>query len=153
MNSNKQYWLRFGAVFVAVIVILYMAKFWFFQDKRIRKQSHPRTSVTANSANHVTTNAVLIDWTEANKHYGEYVTVAGTIVTTHNSGKVCFLNFNSNYKKYFSAVIFASDYSKFPAPPEKLYADKKIRVRGKIEKYNGKPEIIVKSPEQIEIVK
>lgn len=152
MNSNKQFWLRFGAIFVAVIVVLYMAKFWFFQTKRIRKQSNPRTSVSTNY-NPSTANAILIDWTEADKHYGEYATVAGTVVGTHNSGKACFLNFHSDYHKYFSAVIFASDYDKFPANPEKAYANKKVKITGKIEKYDGKPEIIVKSPEQVEIVK
>lgn len=39
--------------------------------------------------------------------------------------------------------------SKFPAPPEQLYAEKTICVMGAIQLYRGSPEIIVSSPAQI----
>ena len=97
--------------------------------------------------------ADVISWKDADKHYGQTKTVEGTVVATHNTGKVCFLNFHENWKIYFTAVIFASDFHKFPDNPEDYYLDKKVRVTGKIKKYKGKPEIILKSPAQIKIVK
>jgi len=94
----------------------------------------------------------IIDWRDAAQHYGQEKTVEGRIVASNNTGKVCFLNFHTNWKKYFTAVIFASDFKKFPDHPEDCYLNRKVRVRGLIKEYKGKPEIILKSPAQIEIM-
>lgn len=93
-----------------------------------------------------------VRWDEADKYYGQSVTVTGEIVATHNSGKACFLNFHQNGKKYFTAVIFASDFHKFPAKPESYYLNKEVKVTGLVKEYKGKPEIILKDPSQIRIV-
>ena len=84
--------------------------------------------------------------------YGKCVIVEGTIVNTYNSGNVCFLNFHSNWKKYFTAVIRRSDFSEFPSSPEKYYKNKKIRVSGILKKYKGKLAIILKDQLQIKII-
>jgi DNA/RNA endonuclease YhcR with UshA esterase domain len=94
----------------------------------------------------------VISWMDADKHYGKVATVEGTVVATHNSGKACFLNFHKNWKRYFTVVIFASNFAKFKEPPERHFANKKVRVNGLIREYQGKPEIIVEGPNQISIV-
>lgn len=95
----------------------------------------------------------VISWQDAAKYYGQHKTVEGTIVLTKCTPKVCFLNFHPDYKTYFTAVIFASDWSKFPANPDTFYEGKKVRVTGLIKEYQGKPEIILKQQGQIEVVK
>lgn len=95
---------------------------------------------------------MVVPWNEAHKYYGQHVTVEGTIVSTYNSGKACFLNFHQDYKKYFTAVIFKSDFGKFPTSPEDYYYSKKVHVTGNIKEYKGKPEIILKEPSQIQIL-
>ncbi len=95
----------------------------------------------------------VISYLDASRFYGKTKTVEGTIVVTNNTGKVCFLNFNKDWKRYFTAVIFASDFGKFPANPEDYYLNRKVRITGLIKEYKGKPEIIVKNPSQIEIMK
>lgn len=94
-----------------------------------------------------------ISWEEAAAYYGQTVWVRGTVVATNNTGKACFLNFHRNWRRYFTAVIFASDFDRFPGPPEKLYLNREVRVLGRVREYQGKPEIIVESPEQIEIIR
>jgi predicted nucleic acid-binding Zn ribbon protein len=94
----------------------------------------------------------IIDWRYADQYYGKYVIVEGTIVDTYNSGKACFLNFHPDWERYFTAVIFDSDFHKFPSNPEMYYKGKKVRVRGVIQEYEGKPEIILEDPSQIEII-
>ena len=94
----------------------------------------------------------IISWKEAHNHYGEFCTIEGTVVATYNSGKACFLNFHKNWKKYFTAVIFASNYKKFEIAPEDYYKNRKIRVSGLVKEYKGKPEIVVTSPAQIKLV-
>jgi len=98
-------------------------------------------------------NVDVISWREAAKYYGQTRTVEGRIVASNNTGKVCFLNFHKDWRRYFTAVIFASDFNKFPAHPEEYYLNRTVRVKGLIKEYRGKPEIILKSPSQIEIVK
>jgi len=93
-----------------------------------------------------------ISWQDAGKYVGKEMTVEGLIVHTYKAEKACFLDF-SKEKGNFYVVIFPGDYAKFSESPEKLYADKKIKVKGLIKDYKGTPEIIVSSPDQIEIVK
>lgn len=109
------------------------------QESKTNLQADPRT-------------AKEISWEEAADYYGQVVWVRGKVVAANNTGKVCFLNFHRNWKRYFTVVIFASDFGRFPEPPEKLYLNREIRVYGLVRDYQGKPEIIVKSPEQIEII-
>lgn len=94
-----------------------------------------------------------ISWESAGKYIGKRVTVQGTIVRSYNSGKVCFLNFHRNFTRYMSLAIFQNAFRKFPFRPERFYLNKTVRVRGKIKMYKGRPEIVLKSPRQIEIVK
>ncbi len=94
----------------------------------------------------------IVPWQDAHKYYGQTKTVEGKIVATNNTGKVCFLNFHKDWRKYFTAVIFSSDFERFPAYPEEYYLHRIVRITGLIKEYRGKPEIIIKSPSQIEIV-
>ena len=96
-------------------------------------------------------NLPVISWSEADDYYNQYVIIEGTIVDTCNSGIVCFLNFHTNYQ-YFTAVIFACDFSGFPYPPDIYYLDRKVQIIGIIKEYKGSPEIIVKTPDQIKII-
>lgn len=97
-------------------------------------------------------NIPVICWKDADKYYGQYVIVEGTIVNTYNSGEVCFLNFHSDWKQYLTAIIFASDFPAFPEQPEVYYLGKNVLIIG-IVKDKGKPEIVVKTPDQIKIVR
>jgi aspartyl/asparaginyl-tRNA synthetase len=96
--------------------------------------------------------AKKVPWDEAQNYYGQTVTVTGKVVVAHNTGKVCFLNFHRNWKRYFTAVIFAADFDKFPERPEDCYLNKTVEVTGPIKEYKGKPEIVLKDPGQIVIV-
>jgi hypothetical protein len=91
-------------------------------------------------------------WEDAHLYYGRQVTFEGKIVQTKNTGKVCYLNFHPNYKKFLSLVIFASDLPKFPMNPEKFYLNKTVKVTGIVKEYQGRPEIILNSPSQITII-
>ena len=95
----------------------------------------------------------LISWKDADKYYGEIMTVKGVVVRTYNTGEICFLNFHQDWRKHFQAVIFASDFNKFPSDPEDFYLHKKVYVTGLIKRYKGRPEIILRNKRQIKIVK
>ncbi len=94
----------------------------------------------------------VVSWLDASDYLGYRLTVEGDVVRVHNSGKAAFLNFAQDYRGKFSVVIFASDFEQWPEPPDQVYLGQRVRVTGKIKEYNGAPEVIVGSPEQIEIL-
>ncbi|PJB99637.1 MAG: hypothetical protein CO077_00640 [Candidatus Nealsonbacteria bacterium CG_4_9_14_0_8_um_filter_35_12] len=91
----------------------------------------------------------------AGNYYGKEMIVEGKIVATYRSKtNTVFLNFEKPYPdQCFSTVIFSSDQYKFVQNPENYYLNKTVRVRGQIKEYQGKPEIILEDPAQIEIGK
>lgn len=157
-NQNlKKFLVRLVVTVAAVVLVMYLAKIWFVDQRRVgsplQEQTTGHVDTSFPRSRQPTGTAQVISWQDAAKHYGEYATVEGTIVATHNSGKACFLDFHPDYKRYFTAVIFASAFSHFPANPENYYYGKKVRVSGYIKEYKGKPEIILNDPSQIEILK
>jgi endonuclease/exonuclease/phosphatase family metal-dependent hydrolase len=90
-----------------------------------------------------------ISWEDAGAHVGAVVTVRGKVVRTHKSSKVVHLNFREDWKGAFQAVIFASAWCDFPAPPEEYYHGREVLVTGMVKEYLGAPEVIVESPEQL----
>ena len=153
----KKFLVRLGGMVAAVVLVMYLAKVWFVDQRRADLHSQVPTSGQVDTSfpesRQPSGTVQVISWQDAGKHYGEYATVEGTIVATHNSGKACFLNFHPDYKRYFTAVIFASAFSRFPANPENYYYGKKVRVSGYIKEYEGKPEIVLNDPGQIETLK
>ena len=88
------------------------------------------------------------DYKEAINHIGERAIVKGMVVKvfTAKSG-VTFLDFCEEFSNCpFSAVIFASDLKKFDDVQKLL---REVKITGLIKSYNGKAEIILNSPTQI----
>ncbi len=94
----------------------------------------------------------VIQWFDADEHLGEAVVVEGRVVGTYRSDKVLLLNFHQDYAKHFKVAVFATDLGSFPPKPEQFYKGKLVRVTGIIKEYKGAPEMIVKDPEQIEVI-
>ncbi len=92
----------------------------------------------------------------AGNYLGKEIIVEGKVVDTYHDLKsnTVFLNFEKPYPNHcFVGVIFSSDQYKFVQKPEDYYSGKTARIRGEIKEYEGKPEIILKTPTQIEIGK
>lgn len=93
-----------------------------------------------------------VDHADARKYFFSEVTVELPVLYVYNSGRVAWLMPDEDADGNFKVVIFPSDFSKWPEPPDVYYGGKVIRVTGLVEKYRGWPEIIVHNPEEIEIV-
>jgi hypothetical protein len=93
----------------------------------------------------------VISWDDAEGHVGEEVTVEGTIVATHASPLSTLLGFEPTFNR-FTAVIQAADRGAFDPAPEERYRGKRVRVTGRIEEYEKKPEIVLRSPAQIRVL-
>jgi micrococcal nuclease len=95
----------------------------------------------------------VVSWEEAHRILGREVVVEGQLVRTHRASMALYLNFHPNWKKYVSVVILGRDLERFPKDAEAYYKGKTVRVRGEVTLYKGRPEIVVRSPEAITIVK
>ena len=93
-------------------------------------------------------------------HPEKAVTVEGVIVRTYyakkSKGNPTFLDFHDPYEGYFICIIWEEDkqsfIEEFPPNPESYFLDKKVRVEGTIEIYEGAPEIVLHDPSQLRIV-
>lgn len=94
----------------------------------------------------------VIDWRDAGGHLDQRVLVQGRIVSTRNIGSICFLNFDDSSARAFTAVIRKANFDRFPERPETAYRGKNVRILGTITEYQGKPQIVVSSPQQIEVL-
>jgi endonuclease/exonuclease/phosphatase family metal-dependent hydrolase len=92
----------------------------------------------------------VIEWKDAANYVDKTVIVQGKIVQSKNIGRHCFLNFDA--ARSFTAVIHEPSYANFPKPPEEMYDQKVVRVRGVVSEYNGKPQIEVTRPDQITLL-
>lgn len=93
-----------------------------------------------------------ITTSEAGVNIGKEVVLAGVVAQVTKRNKVSYLNFDNKYPKHtFTGVIFASNYAKFG--DLSIYEKKNVELTGTITEYNGKPQIILNSPEQIKIIK
>jgi hypothetical protein len=91
---------------------------------------------------------------DAINHVGRMATVCGLVASakyaTSANRQPTFLNLDKPYPNHvFTAVIWGSDRAAFPYAPESL-ADRRICVTGTIQVYQGKAEIIVSGPSQIQ---
>ncbi|SLN37657.1 nucleotide-binding protein [Ruegeria meonggei] len=88
---------------------------------------------------------------EAINHIGKRASVVGVVSQVSNSGKgTTFINFGGRYPNHiFYVVIFKKNAHKFPRVYG--YKGQTLAISGKIELYRGKPQIIVSSPDQVQV--
>lgn len=94
----------------------------------------------------------IISYQEAGLFLGERVIVEGKIVNTAATNSVNYLNFSNDYQNTLSIIIFNNNLNKFDYPPAEYILDKKIKVLGEIEIYQGSPQIVVDDPHDILII-
>lgn len=94
-----------------------------------------------------------VDTAALESQLGSEVIVEGLVkeVGKTSGGGINFINFGDR-KTGFTAVVFRSSLDNFPEGLEK-FANQKVRVRGTLEKYQGRQlQIKVSTPDQLEIV-
>ena len=88
------------------------------------------------------------------KYYeGKTVTVCSRVAeTVFTPSKTTLINFEHGYpNQTFEVHIFVNDLPKFSYTPAEFLKAKTVCVTGQVKMFKGKPEIVVKSEEQIKI--
>jgi hypothetical protein len=93
-----------------------------------------------------------VDFHEAAQHTGETVCISGRVLRVYTSrSESAFLDFCPNYRDCpFSSVIFASDRTKFG--DLNALNGREVEIQGRISVYNGRPEIVIRDPEQVHVL-
>lgn len=94
---------------------------------------------------------------EAAAHVGDSVVFTGEVHTGRylpsSKDGITLLNLGAPYpNQLITLVVPRANRMEFEEAPEKAYVKKVVRVKGKIELYNGKPQVVLYSEEQIEII-
>jgi DNA/RNA endonuclease YhcR with UshA esterase domain len=86
---------------------------------------------------------------DAKAHVGQTVTVEAAVSDVHTGRSgVTFIDIGGRYPdNTFTAVIFAGDVAKFPNAS--ALDGKTVAISGPVQLYQGRPEIILKSADQL----
>jgi hypothetical protein len=93
----------------------------------------------------------VVDWRDAGTRVGDIVTVEGEVVNAYATGDTQVLEFSDDAHG-FRVVILVPLFSTAPRDPERVYRGHRIRASGRVQRFEGRPEIIVRSTDQVEIV-
>jgi len=88
---------------------------------------------------------------DAGRYVGLLMTVTGKVTNVHSGPKAFHLNFGTDYRKDFTAVIFRKDLSRLLQEdllPVTEYKGRSVEVTGILKEYQG-PEILVESADQL----
>lgn len=91
-------------------------------------------------------------WHDAREAVGRQAAISGKIINVGSAGRVNFLNFDKDRPPKFTGIVFREDLKNFSQPLAKLYQGKIVRIRGFVTLYQDRPQIVIKRPEQIEIL-
>lgn len=110
-----------------------------------------RTSVAATVfALSLSASAGCYPYTEAPKHVGETVCIAGTVLKVGESRRsgTRFLNFCLDYRHCeFAVVMFPRDAERFE--DVRSFEGKRMEIHGRVQKFNGQAEIVLEDPQQL----
>lgn len=98
----------------------------------------------------------IISTDEFKDYIGQEITVKGTIDQVVSlkdvRGKPTYFNMGGKYPdNKFTLLLWESNKHKFTKGAQ-FYEGKTIKVIGLIETYRGKPQIVIREPEQIEVL-
>lgn len=91
-------------------------------------------------------------WQDARPLIGQVAYVCGEVIGVPKVGKITFINFDEQRPVRFAGVIFEDKLTNFPKPPAEMYAGKIVRIRGTVSIFKDQPQIVITSPEQVEVL-
>ena len=95
-----------------------------------------------------------IDVKDAPNYVGKKVTVCTRVVAIKSSDAITQISLDEKFPNSpLTVIVFAKNYSKFPNSLEQLFLNQDVCLKGVVEIYKGKPQIILESPTQIIVLK
>ena len=91
-------------------------------------------------------------WQSAGAYENDIVTVEGDVARARLEADTCVLEFAPDDPRAFRVVLVIPLMSDLPLQPQRLYDGKRVRATGKVRSWKGRPEMILRSPDSIEVV-
>ena len=83
---------------------------------------------------------------------GSFQLVEGWVINVGNAGGRMFIDFGSNGQRTFAAIVAPEDRRAFRDFDFDALVAHRIRVRGTVQDYRGRPQIALSNPQQIEVL-
>jgi hypothetical protein len=93
----------------------------------------------------------FVRWQDAADHVGHVVTVEGAVASARVAGGACTLEFAPEDPTALRVVLVLGLFSS-PAEPERLYGGRRVHASGRVQSFHGRPEMIIRRADQIELV-
>ena len=93
----------------------------------------------------------LVRWQDAAAHVGQVITVEGPVASARVAGGACMLEFAPADPSALRVVLMLGLFSA-PVAPERVYAGHRIRASGRVQTFQGRPEMIIRRADQIEVM-
>jgi hypothetical protein len=93
----------------------------------------------------------VVAWQEAGTRVGQVVTVEGEVQSARIAGDSCILEFAAD-PAAFRAVLLLPLFGSGPEHPEQVYPGRRVRVTGRVQRFHGRPEVVLRGPGQVELV-
>lgn len=93
-----------------------------------------------------------IMWEDADKVVGQLAFVYGKVINTRELGRISFVNFDTQRPADFAGVIFQEKRDQFPKSLDDAYLGKAVRLRGIVSTFQGKAQMVLTDPAQIEVL-
>src|SRR5262245_41570111 len=93
----------------------------------------------------------VVGWQDAAGYVGRVITVEGTVARARVGGGACTLEFAPDDPSALRVVLMLGLFSS-PAAPERLYAGHRVRASGRVQTFHGRPEMILRRADQIEVM-
>ncbi len=91
-----------------------------------------------------------VDPMKARSLSGCAVSMEGCIQSRANNGKAIYFSFAPSRRGHLNVIVPANTWALFPVEPQRLFpTGLRVRVRGKIEWYQGAPALFVTSSDQV----
>jgi hypothetical protein len=93
----------------------------------------------------------VVDWRNAGERAGQVVTVEGDVRAAHCSEDRCILEFAPDDPRGFRVVLLMPMFSRATDTPDSMYGGRRIRATGKVQRFQGRVEMVLRGTSQIEL--
>ncbi len=94
----------------------------------------------------------VVSWRDAGAQVGQVVTVEGDVQSARIEGDTYVLEFAAGDPAAFRAVLLLPLFASAPPRPERVYQGRRVRVSGRVQQFRGRPEMVLRSADQIELM-
>lgn len=93
----------------------------------------------------------VVDWRDAGERAGQVVTVEGDVRNAECSEDRCVLEFAPEDARGFRVVVLMPMFSRAADAPDVTYRGRRIRATGKVQRFQGRVEMVLRGTGQIEL--